>query len=413
MDKLNSLKCRHCNTELEFTLVDLGTSPLCNTLISEDKLNNEEVFYPLHTRVCKSCFLVQVGDFVAPDEIFSEYSYFSSFSDMFVEHARIFAEASIKKLNLNEGSLIYEVASNDGYLLQHYLPHKIPVIGIEPAENVAKVASDKGIKSVCKFLGSNTAVEIVNDFGQGDLVIANNVIAHTPYLNDFVKGLASITKPTGVISVEFPHLLVMLEDSLYDMIYHEHFSYYSLYSIECVLKNQGLKVFDVEKITTHGGSLRISAAHEDNPVKDSERLVSLRQEEADFGITNIERYSDFSAKVEKTKRDLLNCLIKLRNNDKHIVGYGVPGKGNTLLNYCGIRNDFIDYMVDRNPYKQGKYTPGTRIPIYAAEKISETKPDYILIMPWNLVSEITKQLEYTREWGCQFIIPLPEVKVIK
>ena len=316
MNNEKTLTCRHCGTALKHTLVDLGTSPLCNTLISENQLHSEETFYPLHTRVCESCFLVQVGDFVAPDDIFSEYSYFSSFSDMFVEHARKFVDQSIENLKLDQNSLVYEVASNDGYLLQHYLPHNIPVLGIEPAENVAKVATEKGIKSVCKFLGSSTAKEITKEFGQGDLVIANNVIAHTPYLNDFIKGLALITKKNGIISIEFPHLPIMLRDNLYDMIYHEHFSYYSLYAMERVLNTQNLKVIDVEKISTHGGSLRVSATHESNPIKGSERLDLLRAEEKDLGITKIDTYSSFSPRVEKTKRDLLKCLIKLREEDK-------------------------------------------------------------------------------------------------
>ena len=409
----NQDKCRHCGARIEQTLVDLGSSPLCNTLLSEDRLEAAESFYPLHTRVCGNCFLVQVGEFVSPEEIFSEYSYFSSFSASFVEHARLFVESAVDRFALNPDSLVMEIASNDGYLLQHFLPHDIPVLGIEPAENVAEAARERGVRSVCRFLGSDSALELTAEYGHADLVVANNVIAHTPFLNDFVLGISRLLKPDGVVSIEFPQLSRMLSDSLYDMIYHEHFSYFSLYSIEKVLASQGLTVFDAEKIDTHGGSLRVSACASERPRDPTERLLEVRSEESQDGISVLETYSHFRPRVEKTKRDLLRTLISLREQGKDIVGYGVPGKGNTLLNYCGIRSDFLTYMVDRNPYKQGKYTLGTRIPIFPVEKIAETKPDFILIMPWNLKDEIAEQLSYTRDWGCQFIVPLPNVEVIE
>ncbi len=404
--------CRHCGTALEWTVADLGASPLCNELLQTEDLDQPERFYPLHAKVCSNCFLVQVGQFVSPGDIFSEYSYFSSFSDTMVEHARRYVEAVIDRYTLGEDSLVMEVASNDGYLLQHFLPHRVPILGIEPAKNVAEVAVEKGIRTTSRFLGSATAAEIVAEYGPADLVVANNVAAHTPHLNDFVLGLAKLLKPNGVVSIEFAYVLRMLADCLYDTIYHEHFCYFSLYSFERVLRTQGLTVFDVEEVDTHGGSLRVWASLDAELHKESKALRRLREEERSAGVDRMETYVNFRLAVEQSKRDLLECLIGLREQGKQIVGYGVPGKGNTMLNYCGIRSDFLSYMVDRNPYKQGRFTPGTRIPIFAPEKIIESRPDYILIMPWNLVDEITEQLSYVREWGCKFIVPLPRVLIV-
>ncbi len=405
-------QCRHCGADLRHTVVDLGSSPLCNELIEASQLNEAEPFYPLHAKVCEKCFLVQVDEVATPETIFSEYSYFSSFSDTFVEHARVYVENSISRFNLTEQSLVMEVASNDGYLLQHFLPHEIPVLGIEPALNVAQAARDKGIPTTNEFLGSETAKAIAAKHGSADLVVANNVVAHTPVLNDFVRGIGLLLKPTGVTSLEFASVLALLDNNLYDTIYHEHFCYLSLYSIEQVLNSQGLTVFDAEELTTHGGSLRVWASLSTNPLEETDRLAEIRASEAARGVSRVETYTNFREQVERSKRDLLQCLMGIRDKGQHIVGYGVPGKGNTMLNYCGIRTDFLDYMVDRNPYKQGRYTPGTRIPIHPVEKIDESKPDYIMIMPWNIADEILDQLEHAREWGCRFIIPLPNVRII-
>jgi hypothetical protein len=395
---------------LEQTLVDLGSSPLCNTLLDASSMNRGEAFYPLHVRVCGNCFLAQLDEFVSPDEIFGEYSYFSSFSDTFVAHAKRFVEESITRFGLTSASKVIEIASNDGYLLQHFLPHGVPVLGVEPSRNVAEAATSKGIPTLVMFLGEDTAREIVEQHGEADLVVANNVLAHTPHLNDFVAGLAVLAGPHGVVSVEFPHLVRLIELNQFDTIYHEHFSYYSFHTVCRIFESQGLHVFDVREIDTHGGSLRVFASAGDHAETSSVRR--MRAFEQDWGVTNLETYANFTNRVEENKRQLLECLIPLRREGKRIVGYGVPGKGNTLLNYCGIRTDFIDYMVDRNPYKQGKFTPGTRIPIHAPEMIRETKPDFILIMIWNLVDEVIAQLDEVRSWGGKFIVPIPNVKLL-
>lgn len=403
-------RCRHCDAPLEQTLVDLGSSPLCNTLLDAESMNRGEAFYPLHVRVCGNCFLAQLDEFVSPDEIFGEYSYFSSFSDTFVAHARSFVEESIDRFGLSSASQVIEVASNDGYLLQHFLPHGVPVLGIEPARNVAEAAVAKGIPTVVMFLGEDSAREIVSEHGAADLVVANNVLAHTPHLNDFVAGLAVLAGEQGVVSVEFPHLLRLIGLNQFDTIYHEHFSYYSFHTVCRIFESKGLRVFDVQEIDTHGGSLRVFATAGDH--LETANVQRMHAFEQDWGVTDLATYSNFTHRVEETKRQLLECLIPLRRAGKHIVGYGVPGKGNTLLNYCGLRTDFIDYMVDRNPYKQGRFTPGTRIPIHAPERIRETKPDYVLIMIWNLVDEVVAQLDEVRSWGGKFIVPIPNVKTL-
>jgi hypothetical protein len=403
-------RCRHCDAPLEQTLVDLGSSPLCNTLLDVDSMNRGEAFYPLHVRVCGNCFLAQLDEFVSPDEIFGEYSYFSSFSDTFVAHARRFVEESIDRFRLNGASKVIEVASNDGYLLQHFRPHGVPVLGIEPARNVAEAAVAKGIPTVVMFLGEDSAREIVKEHGAADLVVANNVLAHTPHLNDFVAGLAVLAGEQGVVSVEFPHLVRLINLNQFDTIYHEHFSYYSFHTVCRIFESKGLRVFDVQEIDTHGGSLRVFATVGDHP--ETPNVQRMHAFEQDWGVTDLATYANFTHRVEETKRQLLECLIPLRRAGKHIVGYGVPGKGNTLLNYCGLRTDFIDYMVDRNPYKQGRFTPGTRIPIYAPERIRETQPDYVLIMIWNLVDEVVAQLDEVRSWGGKFIVPIPNVKLL-
>lgn len=374
-------------------------------------MNRGEVFYPLHVRVCGNCFLAQLDEFVSPGDIFGEYAYFSSFSDAFVAHARRFVEDSLRRFGLTESSRVVEVGSNDGYLLQHFLPHGVRVLGIEPARNVAEVAIAKGIPSIAMFLGQESARVLVREHGVADLVIANNVLAHTPHLNDFVAGLAVLAGARGVVSVEFPHLMRLIERNQFDTIYHEHFSYYSFYTVCRIFESNGLRVFDVQEIDTHGGSLRVFATAGDcHPATPNVRR--MHAVENDWGVTDLASYSNFTRQVEETKRQLLECLIPLRRAGKHVVGYGVPGKGNTLLNYCGIRTDLIDYMVDRNPYKQGKFTPGTRIPIYPPERLFATKPDYVLIMIWNLVDEVIAELGAVRTWGGQFIVPIPSPKLL-
>lgn len=411
-DSAVHVKCRFCGTSLKHTFVDLGMSPLCQTHITPEQLNHMEPFYPLHAYVCHECFLVQLDEFVAPKDIFSEYAYFSSYSDSWVEHARRYAEKMIQRFTLGSGSRVIEIASNDGYLLQHFVRRNVPVLGIEPAANVAKVAVEKGIPTQVAFFGRDTALRVAQDHGKADLLLGNNVLAHVPKLNDFVAGMKILLKPDGVITMEFPHLYRLMEQNQFDTIYHEHFSYFSLVTVEKVFAAHGLKLFDVEELGTHGGSLRIYACHQENiALNVSAAVTELRQREKNEGFTRLETYFSFTEKVKETKRGLLKFLIDAKRAGKTVVGYGAPGKGNTLLNYCGIRQDFLDYTVDRSPYKQGKFTPGTHIPIYSPDKIQATRPDYILILPWNLKDEIARQLEYTRAWGCRFVIPIPEVSV--
>jgi len=405
--------CRFCGHDLRVTFVDLGMSPLCQTHITPEQLNHMEPFYPLHAYVCEKCFLVQLEEFVAPGDIFSEYAYFSSYSESWVEHARRYCEAMQARFGLGPTSRVVEIASNDGYLLQHFLRMGIGVLGIEPAANVAEVARGKGIPSVVKFFGRKTATEVRAEHGPADLLLGNNVLAHVPDLNDFVAGMKILLGPSGVITMEFPHLQRLMDENQFDTIYHEHFSYFSFMTVEKVFAAHGLVLFDVEELPTHGGSLRIYGRHaEDTSKPVGERVVSLRQREIDAGFGSLERYGAFTEQVKETKRKILDFLIATKRAGKTIVGYGAPGKGNTLLNYCGIRTDFLDYTVDANPYKQGKYTPGTHIPILPPERIRETKPDYVLILPWNLREEITRTAAYIREWGGQFVVPIPELKVL-
>jgi SAM-dependent methyltransferase len=405
--------CRFCGTRLRHTFVDLGMSPLCQTHIAPEQLNHMEPFYPLRAYVCHECFLVQLDEYVAPGDIFSDYAYFSSYADSWVEHARRYAEAMTRRLGLGARSRVVEIASNDGYLLQHFVRAGIPVLGVEPAANVAKVAVEKGIPTTVRFFGQETAREIARDTGQADLLLGNNVLAHVPGLNDFVAGMKILLKPRGVITMEFPHLYRLMERNQFDTIYHEHFSYFSFFTVEKVFAAHGLTLFDVEEIETHGGSLRIFARHADNdtlPV--AAGVAALRQRELDEGFARIETYAAFAEQVRETKRAILEFLIGAKRAGKTVVGYGAPGKGNTLLNYCGIRQDFLDYTVDRSPHKQGKYTPGTRIPILAPERIRETRPDYVFILPWNLLDEIAGQMSYVREWGGKFVVPIPRVRVL-
>ena len=405
--------CMFCGAVLRRTFVDLGMSPLCESYIPREKLNHMEPFYPLHVYVCERCFLVQLEEYVSPAEIFTEYAYFSSYAESWVEHMRRYADMVCERFGLGRGSLVVEIASNDGYLLQHFVRKGVPVLGIEPAANVAKVAVEKGIPTLVKFFGEETARELAALGKQADLVCGANVLAQVPKLNDFVKGLEILLKPGGVITIEFPHLVRLMAENQFDTIYHEHFSYFSFITAEKVFAAQGLTIFDVEELPTHGGSLRIYARRAEDATKPvTENVRSLRREEEDAGLLRIESYASFAQQVKETKRKLLEFLIDAKRAGKSVAGYGAPGKGNTLLNYCGIRTDFIDFTVDRSTYKQGKFLPGTRIPIHAPEKIREARPDYVLILPWNFKDEIMEQMAHIREWGGKFVVPIPEVRVL-
>jgi SAM-dependent methyltransferase len=405
--------CRFCSHPLRVTFVDLGMSPLCQTHITPEQLNQMEPFYPLHAYVCESCFLVQLEKFVAPDDIFSEYAYFSSYSDSWVAHAKRYCDLMEQRFGIGRHSKVVEIASNDGYLLQHFVAKGVNVLGIEPAANVAKVAQEKGIPSHVAFFGRETARDVAQRHGRADLLLGNNVLAHVPDLNDFVAGMKILLGPQGVITMEFPHLYQLMRQNQFDTIYHEHFSYFSFFTVEQVFKAHGLVLFDVEEIPTHGGSLRIYGRHADDASKPvSANVVELRERELREGYNRLETYSRFEEQVKETKRTILEFLISAKRAGKRIVGYGAPGKGNTLLNYCGIRTDFLDFTVDRSPYKQGKYTPGTRIPILSPDKIREARPDYLFVLPWNLIDEIREQCAYIREWGGQFVVPIPTIKVL-
>jgi hypothetical protein len=411
--KTKSFVCRFCKAELHHTFVDLGMSPLCESFLRPEQVNQMESFYPLHVFVCEQCFLVQLEEFVSPDKIFTEYAYFSAYSDSWLEHARHYTEQMIDRFHLNGKSLVVELASNDGYLLQYFVKSKVPVLGIEPAVNVAKVAVEKrNVPTLVKFFGEKLAKELAGEGKQADLLLGNNVLAQVPGLCDFVAGMKVLLKPQGVLTMEFPHLLQLIEGNQFDTIYHEHFSYFSFLTTEKIFAAHGLVLFDVEELPTHGGSLRIYGRHRDDKSKPvTARVVELRAREEAAGLASIDSYRSFAEKVKNTKRQLLECLIHAKQQGKSIVGYGAPGKGNTLLNYCGVGTDFIDYTVDRNPYKHGQFTPGTHIPIYPPERIRETRPDYLLILPWNLKKEIIQQMGHIREWGGKFIVPIPEATI--
>lgn len=403
--------CRFCKSELRHSFVDLGMSPLCQTHIEPDQLNAMERFYPLHAFVCDRCFLVQLEEFVAPEEIFSNYAYFSSYADSWVAHAKRYTELMIERFHFDRKSFVVEIASNDGYLLQHFVARGIPVRGIEPAANVAAHAVAKGVPTTVEFLGAGTAAEFVRRHGRADLLLGNNVLAHVPDLNDFVAGMKIVLNSGGVITMEFPHLQRLMEENQFDTIYHEHFSYFSFTTVEKVFAAHGITLFDVEEIPTHGGSLRIFGRHDDEESRVvTGQVAELRAREARLGFTKVDTYAGFGEQVRETKRKLLEFLISAKRAGKTIVGYGAPGKGNTLLNYCGIRQDFIDFTVDRSPHKQGRYTPGTHIPILEPDRIYEAKPDFLLILPWNLKEEIMQQMAGIRAWGGKFVVPIPEVR---
>ncbi len=405
-------QCRFCQTELEHLVVDLGMQPLCESYVPRDCLHAMEPFYPLKAYVCDNCFLVQVLDMVSGEDIYSHYGYFSSYSDSWLKHIEEYVEMAVGRFSLDENSKVCEVASNDGYLLKYMAARNIPVLGIEPAGNVAEVAIENGIPTLVKFFGEQTAKQLVSEGTRADLLIANNVFGHVPDLNDFVNGFKTLLAPTGVLTIEIPHILHTFGQNQFDQIYQEHYSYFSLIAAQRVFEAHGLRLFDVDELSTHGGSLRYYVRHQDDESHPVQDIVSeIRSREIDAGYENLDTYYEFSERVRKTKRKLLEFLIQAKSEGKQIVGYGAPGKGNTLLNYCGIREDFLDYTVDRSLFKQGKFLPGTHIPIYNPEKISETKPDYILLLPWNIKDEIMEQLEYTRAWGAKFIVPIPELEV--
>lgn len=407
-------QCRFCHKLLGQTFIDLGMSPLSNAFLIEKQLNAAERFYPLHTYICESCLLVQLEEFETPNQIFEDYAYFSSYSESWLRHAKTYTQEMIDRFGFNQTSQVIEIASNDGYLLQYFQEQGIPVLGIEPAVNVAKVAKTKGIPSLVKFFGVETAKALVADRNQADLLLGNNVLAHVPDINDFIAGIKIALKPEGILTMEFPHLLQLIQHNQFDTIYHEHFSYFSFLTVEQVFAAHDLVLFDVEELPTHGGSLRIYGKHsETNTSVISDRVTQLKAKEVQAGLDQIETHLKFADKVKVSKRKLLNCLIEIKSQGQSIVGYGAPAKGNTLLNYCGIRTDFIEYTVDRSPHKQGLFLPGTHIPIYHPDKVRETQPDYLLILPWNLKDEIMQQMAYIREWGGKFVVPIPQVEVME
>lgn len=404
--------CRLCQAPLTRTFIDLGMSPLCESFLTADQVDRMEAYFPLHVLVCDRCFLVQLQEYVKPESIFTEYAYFSSYATSWVEHARKYCHMIKDRLHLGPGSQVIEIASNDGYLLQHFLPLGIHVTGIEPAANVAEVARGKGVSTIVEFFGIEMAKRLVSEGRRADLIVANNVLAQVPDLNGFTAGMAYLLRPEGVVTLEVPHLTRLMEENQFDTIYHEHFSYFSLTTIDHLALRHGLKVFDVEELPTHGGSIRVYLSRQEAGYVPTPSVARVRSREQEMGLVDVALYMKFAPKVHATKRKLLSFLIDCKDRGQRICGYGAPGKGNTLLNYCGIGTDFLDFTVDRNPYKHGRFTPGMHIPILPVSAIDEARPDYLLILPWNLRDEIAVQLHYTSEWGCKLIVPIPEVYVI-
>lgn len=406
--------CRFCGNPLNFSVLNLGMSPLCQKHIKPENANEMEKFYPLHAYVCEHCWLMQLEEFASPDEIFADdYAYFSSFSETWLDHTRTYTDTMIERFGFNSNSLVVEIASNDGYLLQWFLQKGIPVLGIEPAANVAKAAIEKGIRTEIEFFGRETAKTLSVQYGKADLLLGNNVLAHVPDINNFVAGMKAMLNPEGIITMEFPHLQRLIEGNQFDTIYHEHFSYFSFVAVNRIFAHHGLTLFDVEELPTHGGSMRIFGKHKDNknyPITNN--ITSLIQREIELGFETKAFYAAFEEKVKETKRKILDFLIQCKREGKNIIAYGAPGKGNTLLNYCGIRTDFLDYTVDLSPHKQGNFLPGTHIPILNPEIIKKTKPDFVFILPWNLKDEIINQHKYIRDWGGKFVIPIPELTII-
>jgi SAM-dependent methyltransferase len=404
--------CRHCGAVLEHTFCDLGMSPLANSYRTAEQRTAMEPFYPLHVLVCGACLLVQLREFHGPEEIFTDYAYFSSYSQSWLAHAEAYAREMTARLALGPTSQVVEIASNDGYLLQYFVKQQIPVLGIEPAANIARVAQEKGIPTRVEFFGADTARALRATGIHADLRLGNNVLAHVPHLHDFVSGMKLLLKPGGVITMEFPHLLQLMRQTQFDTIYHEHVSYFSFLAVEKVFAAHGLRLFDVLQIPTHGGSLRIFAAHDEDAYPEGPAVQALRAEEAAAGLGDLAAYRDFAERVKHVKRDLLRFLIDAKDRGKTVVGYGAPAKGNTLLNYCGVRTDLIDYTVDLSPHKQKKMLPGVHIPIESPDRIRETRPDYVLILPWNLKDEIMQQMAHIRTWGGAFVVPIPNVAVL-
>jgi len=404
--------CRLCGAEITHTFVDLGMSPLCESYLPAGRLDDPETFYPLHVRLCKECLLVQLPAYVPGEDIFSDYAYFSSYSDSWVAHAKRYADEMTGRLGLTAMSLVTEVASNDGYLLQHFQTAGIPVLGVEPAGNVAEAARAKGIRTAVRFLGPQTGAELAAEYGRADLVAANNVLAHVPDICGFAVGLRALVKDTGLVTLEFPHLLRLIERRQYDTIYHEHYSYLSLLTASRTLETAGLRVVDVDELSTHGGSLRVHARPAEAAGEPGERVKAVLAAEEAVGLHTVAGHEGFAGEVLKIKSDLLGFLLSAAAEGKTVAGYGAPGKGNTLLNHCGIRTDLLAYTVDRSPHKQGMFLPGTHIPIYPPERIAETRPDYVLVLPWNLREEITGQLEYVRSWGGRLVFPIPALEVV-
>jgi hypothetical protein len=405
--------CRFCDAGLELTVVDLGMSPLCESFLREEQTRMMEAFYPLRVLACERCWLVQLEAFVAPEDIFTEYAYFSAYSTAWVEHAREYVETIRGRLGLGEDDLVVELASNDGYLLQHFVGTGVPILGIDPAANVAEAAEARGVPTLVEFFGRAAATRLAAEGKRASLVLGNNVLAQVPDLNDFVAGVTILLRDDGTATFEFPHLLRLVEELQYDTIYHEHFSYFSFATVGEILRAHGLEIYDVEELWTHGGSLRVYAQHAGGPQATTAAVGSLLALEEAEGLRSPERYARFAEDVKESKRALLDLLVHLKRDGKRIAGYGAPGKGNTLLNYCGIRTDLLDFTVDRNPYKHGLYTPGTHIPIHPPEHIDESRPDYLLVLPWNLVDEISSQLAHVAGWGAKLIVPIPLATVIE
>ncbi|KZB62917.1 SAM-dependent methyltransferase [Thalassospira lucentensis] len=405
-------KCRACGAELNHTLVDLGDSPLANSYVTLDRKNTADNRYPLHARVCSDCFLVQVDDVVPPSDIFSDYAYFSSYSTSWVEHAREYCQQAKDRLSLGGQSLVVEVASNDGYLLQHFVGAGVPVLGVEPAANVAVEAEKRGVRSLVAFFGKETAEKIIVQYGHADLTTANNVLAHVPDINDFVSGFAVVLKDSGVSTFEFPHLLNLLEKTQFDTIYHEHFSYLSLYAVERCFEQNGLKVFDVEELPTHGGSLRVWAQKTSGTRPETVGLKAVRAKEDAAGIATLDCYDGFEQKVIKIRDDLIAFINQANANGKKVAAYGAAAKGNTILNYCGIMSDQIAFVVDANPHKQNTLLPGSRIPVRSPEALRTEQPDYVIILPWNLKDEIMAAVSYVRDWDGQFVVAVPKVQIL-
>ncbi len=410
---MSTAPCRFCGAPLRVSFCDLGMSPLSNAFLKPEQLDRAEKFYPLHARVCERCLLVQLEQFEPPERIFSDdYAYFSSYSDLWLKHASDYVDQMIERFGFGSRHLAVEIASNDGYLLQYFAKRGVPVLGIEPAANCARAAEEKGVPTLVKFFGAGTAGELAAKGRKADLLLGNNVLAHVPDLNDFVRGMQLLLAPGGVITVEFPHLLTLIEQNQFDTIYHEHFSYFSFAVAEQLFARHGITLFDVEELSTHGGSLRIygrHAADASRPV--GSRVAALKEKERRAGLDRIEAYRAFEERVKRCKRHLLEFLVEAKEAGKQIVGYGAPAKGNTLLNYCGVRSDFIRFTVDRSPHKQGCFLPGTHIPVLHPDRIREARPDFLLILPWNLKEEIVEQTAYIRDWGGKFVVPIPDVTV--